>query len=1014
MLTSDAYTSGNRESRRYLRDLAALTALPVVWSSSEPPRIAEDLADVLVKVVALDFIYVQLQGFGNEEPIVVARPGRGPDVPERQWAIRTALEPFLPCETANTTVRSLPHPDTDGLVQAIAIPIGYGCEFGMLVAASEQLDFPTEEDRLLLSVAVNQAAVVLQRLRADGERRRTERRRSARLAATQILAHAVTLQEASTSLLQTICESLGWDLGACWVADREANVLRCQELWHNASIRAEAFMASSRQHAFEPGIGLPGRVWQSGKPTWIPDVTKEDNFPRAAIAVQEGLHGAFAAPIRSGTEVHGAIEFFSREIREPDPDLLEMMATIGGQLGQFIDRHRAEETLRRMAAIVESSDDAIISKNLDGIIVSWNKGAERLYGYTAEEIVGKPLALLVPPDLPDELPRIMQRLRRGERIEHFETVRVRKDGSRLDMSLTISPIKDAQGKIIGASKIARDITKQKHTQNTTRFLADASAALAELTDPESSLQRIASLAVPQFADWCIVDMQESEASLRRLAIVHGDPAKVQLARELFDRNPPLPADPYGVMNVFRTGASEWSATLPDSWLASRAGDEEHLRILQGWGLKSYICVPLRSRGKTLGVLTFATAESGRVYDADDLRAAEDLAARAVIAIENATLLTALKETDRRKDEFLAMLAHELRNPLAPIRNGVQILRAKGPPVPELRWAWEVIDRQVHHMIRLVDDLLDVSRITRGKIELRKERVSLTTVVNSAVEASRPLIEKWNHELTVTLPAEPIYLDADPTRLSQVLLNLLNNAAKYTEERGRIWLTAERQDDSVILRVKDTGIGIPQEMFPRIFDIFTQVDRSLERSRGGLGIGLALVQSLVEMHGGKVEVYSDGPGKGSEFIVRLPVAPESRRREPQGTDGDTEKAAEPAKCRILIVDDNRDAANSLGMLLRMMGNDVHTAHDGLEAVGAATVFKPDLVLLDIGLPKLNGYEAGRRIREQQGDSVRLVALTGWGQEEDRRRSREAGFDCHMTKPIDFDVLQEVLARIMKRE
>jgi signal transduction histidine kinase/CheY-like chemotaxis protein len=425
------------------------------------------------------------------------------------------------------------------------------------------------------------------------------------------------------------------------------------------------------------------------------------------------------------------------------------------------------------------------------------------------------------------------------------------------------------------------------------------------------------------------------------------------------------------------------------------------------GLKSYICVPLNSRNRALGALTFVTAESGRTYDTDDLRAAEDLASRAVIAIENAGLLAALKETDRRKDEFLAILAHELRNPLAPIRNSVQILRAKGPPVSELKWATEVIERQVQQMTRLVDDLLDVSRISRGKIELRKERVELTKVVSNAVEGSRPLIEKWNHELTVTIPPRPIYLEADPIRLAQVVLNLLNNAAKYTEPGGRIWLTAEREAEQVVLRVKDTGIGIPPEMLPRIFEIFTQVDRSLERSQGGLGIGLTLVQNLVEMHGGTIEARSDGPGTGSEFIVRLPAAALANESEARTTT-DVSKAAAPAKRRILVVDDNRDSADSLAMVLRLMGNEVHTAHDGLEAVGSAAVFRPEVVLLDIGLPKLNGYEAGRRIRQQQGGAVMLIAMTGWGQEEDRRRSKEAGFDHHITKPLEFDALQRLLA------
>jgi CheY-like chemotaxis protein/two-component sensor histidine kinase len=334
---------------------------------------------------------------------------------------------------------------------------------------------------------------------------------------------------------------------------------------------------------------------------------------------------------------------------------------------------------------------------------------------------------------------------------------------------------------------------------------------------------------------------------------------------------------------------------------------------------------------------------------------------------------------------------------------------KGPPVPELQWARDVIDRQVQQMTRLVDDLLDVSRISRGKIELRKEQVDLARVVSSAVEASRPLIEKWGHELTVTIPPEPLQLDADLTRLSQVLSNLLNNAAKYTDHGGRISLTAEQQNAQVVIRVKDTGIGIPPEMLQRIFEMFKQVDRSRERAEGGLGIGLTLVQRLVEMHGGSVEAHSPGPGQGSEFVLRLPLAFEVAR--PQAPKPAPESAAAPVTCRILVVDDNQDSADSLAILLRSMGNEVRTAYDGFDGVCLAAEFQPDIVLLDIGLPTMNGYQAARQIREQpSGQDRTLIALTGWGQNEDRRRSNEAGFDHHLTKPIDFGVLRQLISTI----
>jgi PAS domain S-box-containing protein len=693
-----------------------------------------------------------------------------------------------------------------------------------------------------------------------------------------------------------------------------------------------------------------------------------------------------AAPIRDDQgHVHGVVLVF-RDIRE---------------------RKRAEAAQSWLAAIVESSEDAVISKTLEGRILSWNAGAERLFGYSPQEAIGQLITLIIPPDRQDEERLILERLRRGERIEHYETVRLTKRGRRIDISLTISPMRDSAGRLVGASKIARDITARRQAEQSARFLAVASSALAEIIDCESTLQKVASLAVPSFADWCVVDMLESDGSVRRLAVAHSDPEKVDFVRELDRRYPTLRSDAGGAGKVMTSGEPEWSAAIPDELLAALAEDDERFRLLRELALTSYLCVPLKSRGKVLGALTFATAESGRTYDIHDVRAAEDLAHRAVIAIENARLLAALRDSDRRKDEFLAMLAHELRNPLSPIRNAVEIFRAKGPAVPELEWAMDIIDRQVELMTRLVDDLLDVSRITRGTIELRKRRVDLATVLNNAVEASRPLIDALGHELVIAVPPEPILLDVDPTRLSQVLMNLLNNAAKYMDRGGRIRLSARREGGLLLIEVKDTGIGIPGEMLPRVFEMFTQVDRSLDRARGGLGIGLTLVQRLVELHGGTVEARSDGPGKGSEFIVRLPVAPSESPKPAKSIQVDEKRTSTP-KRRILIVDDNKDSANSLGMLLRLMGNDVRMAYDGLEAVGAATAFQPELMLLDIGLPKLDGYEVARRIRHEHGDQVMLIALTGWGQEDDRRRSREAGFDHHLTKPVDVNALQSLLA------
>jgi PAS domain S-box-containing protein len=371
-------------------------------------------------------------------------------------------------------------------------------------------------------------------------------------------------------------------------------------------------------------------------------------------------------------------------------------------------------------------------------------------------------------------------------------------------------------------------------------------------------------------------------------------------------------------------------------------------------------------------------------------------------------LEALQEADRRKDEFLATLAHELRNPLAPIRNGLQVLRlAKDQPRVEEQ-ARGMIERQVQQMVRLIDDLLDLSRISRGKFELRRERVALAMVLQNAMETSRPLIEQSGHELTLSLPPEPVFVDADVTRLAQVFANLLNNAAKYTERGGEIRLAVEPRDGEVVVRVRDTGVGIPAAMLPQVFEMFTQVDRSLERSQGGLGIGLSIVKRLVEMHGGTVEARSEGHGRGTELVVRLPVlAPAAEAPRPLG-DGE-EPAAAPVRRRVLVTDDNEDSAASLAMMLEFMGNEVRTAHDGVEAVETAAAFRPDVILLDIGMPRMNGYDACREIRQQPwSGGIAIVALTGWGQDEDKRRSREAGFDHHLVKPVEPVALERLLA------
>ncbi len=371
-------------------------------------------------------------------------------------------------------------------------------------------------------------------------------------------------------------------------------------------------------------------------------------------------------------------------------------------------------------------------------------------------------------------------------------------------------------------------------------------------------------------------------------------------------------------------------------------------------------------------------------------------------------IEALEETDVQRNEFLAMLSHELRNPLAPIRNALEVMLTKNPQDPVLEWTGKVIERQVVHLSRLVEDLLDVSRITSHKIALRKEPVDVAQFVSGVVEANQPLIDSRGLTFEVNVPDEPLLIEGDPTRLSQALLNLLHNSAKYTPEGGRIWLTVEREGSQVVLRVRDTGIGIPAELLPKIFDLFVQGDRSLDRSEGGLGIGLTLVQRIVLLHGGSVQAWSEGAGRGAEITVRLPLLAEAAAASlPQA--GARDAAPAQVSRRVLIVDDNRDAAESLELLVQLWGHEVRSAHTGPAALAEAELYRPEIVLLDIGLPGMTGYEVAQRLRELEGmENVLLVAVTGYGQEDDRRRSREAGFDAHLVKPVEPARLQEMLA------
>jgi PAS domain S-box-containing protein len=455
-------------------------------------------------------------------------------------------------------------------------------------------------------------------------------------------------------------------------------------------------------------------------------------------------------------------------------------------------------------------------------------------------------------------------------------------------------------------------------------------------------------------------------------------------------------------------ASQASLTLS----GIQSSTDSRAAVMKALGMRAYTCHPLMVGDRLLGTLAFAVRDQDR-FSEDQVEFLRTISHYVAVAMERARVEESLRDTARRKDEFLAMLAHELRNPLSPMANAIEIMRAR-PGRRHGERAREVLDRQLRHMTRLIDDLLDVSRINTGKITLKKERLDLVEAVQRALESVRSLLASCGHTLEADLPEIPVYVDMDSVRLEQVVTNLLNNAAKYTEPGGQIWVTLDTDGGSARLRVQDTGIGIPPDLLGRVFDLFTQGERSLDRSQGGLGLGLTLVRSLVRLHGGTVEAFSDGPGCGSEFVVTLPLAaaaaPASAPSVPPAIAIDT--AALPTNGRgprrLLVVDDNRDAAETLAELAQIWGFEVETAYDGLAALQRASEWEPALVFLDIGMPGLDGYEVARRLRqERRFENTTLVALTGYGQEGDRERSRAAGFDHHLVKPVDVGELERLL-------
>ena len=953
-----------------------------------------------------------------------------------------------------------------------------------------------------------------------------------------------------------------------------------------------------------------------------------------------------------------------------------------------------------MAAIIESAGDAIISKNLDGIITSWNKGAEHIFGYTAAEIIGQPILTLIPPDLQSEEQIIIQKIRSGERVEHYETIRRRKDGTLINISLTVSPIKGPDGQIVGASKIARDITDIKRTKQqlqaseeryrtlfdsldegfcvlemifdesnraidwrylevnpafekhnglrnaigrTARellpnleeywfeiygqialtgeskrftqaspalnrwfdlyafrvgdaqnrkvavlftdiserirgeqenerllkqleaersklaylftqtpaivatlsgpehifeltnpaylklighrdvigkpvrealpevagqgffelldnvfqtgkaftgrelpvqlqrqpegaleqrfvdfvfqpvfepdgavsgilvqgidvtemkrakdqqmFLAEAAKVIASSLDYQTTLSSVASMAVPNMADWCAVDVLEDDNSIKRLAVAHVDPQKVQWAHEIQKRYPSDRESPQGVPHVLATGESELYPEIPDALLVAAAKDEEHLQLMREIGFSSAMVVPLIAHGRVLGALTFVSAESGRRYNAEDLALAEDLAGRAALAISNAQLYRDAQESSRLKDEFLATMSHELRTPMTAILGWANLLLKRSLDEVSTEQALETIERNARSQVRLIEDLMDVSRIVTGKLRLDVRPVALDEVIRAAADAVRPAADAKNIRLQVLLDPQAGPVSGDPDRLQQVLWNLLSNALKFTPKGGRIQVRLERINSHVEITVSDTGQGIDAEFLPHVFDRFRQADSSNTRKVGGLGLGLTIVRQLVELHGGTVQAASSGEGQGATFTVSLPITVVHKSKTVRTTD---RRAGDPADedrvhprvgghvafdcpptlagLKVLVVDDEIDARELIIAVLKQCEAIVTAVSSVNEALAAIDSMRPDVLISDIGMPDEDGYSLIKKVRAlppQSGGRIPAVALTAYARAEDRIKALAWGFQMHAPKPIDPVELATIVASLAER-
>jgi PAS domain S-box-containing protein len=786
---------------------------------------------------------------------------------------------------------------------------------------------------------------------------------------------------------------------------------------------------------------------QEGRNVWNRFSALQARVDEAPDAVPEAL-GESLEELRTALE---ELQVSEEALRQQNEEL----TTTRGAL---------EEQRQRYRELFEFAPDAYLVTDADANIREANRAAALLFGVEARFLAGKPLITFVDAEQHPAFLTELSRLARARRRHEWELRLRPRSGQPVDALATVDVVSDREDKPSALRWLLHDFSERKRAdaeirtlnaalegrvrERTTQveraqqrteellareqaaradaeaaerrfaFLAEASRLLASSLDYETTLASVTRLAVPRLADWCAIDVVEEEQAVRRVAMTGHDLTTEEQVRELERRYPPQPGTPFGVRSVLATGYSEFHPSISSALLA--AHDAPQLRLLRDLSVRSYMCVPLVARGRTLGALTLVRMSSDRRYSRDDLTLAEDLARRSALAVENARLYHEAQRANEAKDHFLAILSHELRTPLTPIQGSVELLRRVAGDPERVRQTADVVERNVRLQTNLVNDLLDLSRITRGKLSLDRRPTNLVVLIDQTLDGLRAEVETAGLTLAWEPPPEELCVEVDPFRIQQVLLNLVGNAIKYTAAGGRVGLTLAREGRTARLMVEDTGIGISPEALPQIFQMFHQ-EEGVGRRRG-LGIGLALVASLVRMHEGRVWAESEGLGHGSRFIVELPVGSGVQAFRRSGVQGEKDLVSpersnvrtseRPNTASLLLVEDNADSRETMREVLELLGYEVREATSAEEALGLLAEWRPDAILSDIGLPGTDGCELIRRVRqmpEQAG--VVAVAITGYGTSEDREAALTAGFDLHVAKPLDLTALDRQLQELL---